>query len=149
MSAADILDLSGSLPSDLRPLLTGEWILASFGQTEEFDDTGIAVTDAPISQRMVIAVEVTDASAVEQRMLAWETSGLASADQLFRVRTDRQGTDSFMEGSYKTARIRYLNYPFAHSSIDYAIVTASNGKRYLVMTTSRQSMFGIIDTLLQ
>lgn len=82
-------------------------------------------------------------------MLDWETTGLASADLLFRIRTDRQGTETFMEGTYKTARIRYLNFPFAHSSIDYAVVTASNGKRYLVMTTSRQSMFWTVDTLLK
>lgn len=146
-AATDILGLADVLPAGFRPVLAGPWALVSFGQTEEFDDAGIAVMDAPASQRIVVVAEISDATAARQLLSQWESNGLASSAELFRVRPERQGTPSFVDGSYKTIPVRYLNFPYAHSSIDYAIVLASNGKNYLAFTTSRQSMFWVIDTL--
>jgi len=146
-TAGDLLDRSGTLPAGLRSVLAGDWKLASYGQAEVFDDAGVIITDPPIVQRMILAAEVADASAVNQLMTSWESSGLASADQLFSVPGNRRSLSVFSSGTYKTIPIRYMNFPYADTSIDYALVLASNGKSYLVFSTSRASMYWAIDTM--
>jgi hypothetical protein len=145
--ARNLLDLSGTLPPGLYTALAGDWILMSYGQQEVFDEAGTVFTDAPVTQRIIIVAEVSDASATNQLMTAWETSGLASADLLFGVSLERRGMPQFSSGSRMTIPLRYLNFPYADTSIDYGIVLASNGKNYLVITTSRESMYWVIDTL--
>ena len=76
-----------------------------------------------------------------------------SEDLKFLTTTDKSigytGTEvkEFLDTNYNGVSIRYKNFPYADKSVDYAIVTALNGKNYLVITGSREAMYGSIDKL--
>ena len=91
-----------------------------------------------------------DATAANQAMQSWETNGLASAIlDLAGFDKTKASTPTFSGGLYQQMPMRYQNYSYADQSIDYAVVLASNGRNYLVISTSRESMFYVIDQLTQ
>lgn len=83
-------------------------------------------------------------------MQAWEGSGFATAfAKLFQYNTAKQLIAGFSSGTYRQIPVRYQNFSYADQSLDYGIVTASNNKNYLVITSSRESLFFVIDQLMQ
>jgi hypothetical protein len=87
---------------------------------------------------------------VNQRVRAWEGAGLAqSAVGPFKADTAKALVPGFADGSHQGVPVRYWNFPAADISIDWAVVPASNGTNYLVISGSRQSAFFAIDRLLQ
>ena len=55
---------------------------------------------------------------------------------------EEPATEEFQDNTYKNVNIRYLNFSDPSLTLDYAIVGD-----YLVITTSRESMYGVIDRL--
>ncbi len=49
----------------------------------------------------------------------------------------------FIDNTYKNFDIRYMNFPFSTLTLDYAIVN-----NYLILTTSKEAMYVVIDRLL-
>jgi hypothetical protein len=139
-----------SIPPSLVSVFGTDWALLSFGQTEVFDAAGVKSESQTVLPKIVVIVEVNDASGARQAMQTWETAGLASASEpLFGNDVTKKIVPGFTEGVYKTIPVRYWNFPYADSSVDYAIVTASNNKNYLILSASRESMFFAIDQLMR
>ncbi len=127
-----------------------DWVVLSYGQQEQFDANGAKIENATTFPQIIIITELTDVSAANQVMTAWESAALASsADILFGYDFTKAIVSGFSSGTYRQIPIRYWNFPYADRSIDYAIVTASNNKSYLVLAGSREAAFFAIDQLMQ
>jgi hypothetical protein len=134
-----------AIPTALLDAVASEWTLATFGQTETFNAQGQAQTPTTPQGRTVIVVELADATAATSALASWEASSLVPSAASVLGYTPTQ--PALQQGSYKNIMVRYQNFPTADHSIDYATVLASNGKTYLIMSGSRQSMFATIDLL--
>lgn len=143
-------DAAMPMPTDLNASIGNDWALLAFGQSEAFDSTGIKTTDTNNGIRLVVVLELSDATKANQAMQAWENAGLASTSAaLMQYDTTQRVVSDFSGGTYRQIPIRYWNFPYADRSIDYAIVTASNNKNYLVLAGSREAAFFAIDQLMQ
>lgn len=151
-TAAQFLDimLDGGVPSELATTFASDWTLLAFGQTEAYNASGAADPGTPTATRLALVIELANASKANQALQAWEGAGLASAAAPFLgYDTTLRLVSGFSGGTYRQIAVRYWNFPYADRSIDYGIGLASNGKNYLVLTGSRQSMFFGIDQLMQ
>lgn len=139
-----------TVPADLKLALSSDWTVLSYGQSEQFDAQGQKVADAATKPRLVMISALQDATAANQAMQNWETNGLASVTlDIVGFDKTKASAPTFSSGSYQQISMRYQNYPYADQSIDYAVMLASNGRNYLVISTSRESMFYVIDQLIQ
>lgn len=139
--------LTPSLPeTTLASFLGADWATVTYGQTEQYTSAGALTTGT--ATRPVMIIEVTDATIARQQMLSWETSGLLdAASRLFGFDATKRKLDTFSDALHRTLPVRFINFPYADSSIDYAIVTASNNVNYLVIASSRESLFYVVDLL--
>ena len=152
-SAGDFLNISGwpsfSTPDAVSAVLAADSAWLRFGQTEVFDANGNPQTGT--AMRIVLVREVSGAAAAGTAVRTWEGASMSDdLSQVFGYDTAQVEADAvFHDATRGATSISYQNYPYADSSLDWAIVTASNGKSYLVIAGSRQSMFAAIDTLTQ
>ena len=122
-----------------------------YGQKENFDNEGQLKIEIVSERRLVIVSEITDTVLATQALSSWESS--MSEDLKLLITTDKsigyKGLEvkEFFDNNYNGVSIRYKNFSYADKSIDYAVVTASNGKSYLVISGSRESMYATIDKL--
>jgi hypothetical protein len=143
-------DTVGSLPSGLSGSLGTDWVLLAFGQSEAFDSTGTQTTVSGTELRLILIAEVTDVAKANRALIDWETTGLASVSaQLMALNTTNRIVSAFSSGTYRETQVRYWNFPYADHSVDYAIVSASNNRKYLVLAASREAAFFAIDQLQQ
>ena len=131
---------------ELTSVLEGESIVLLYGQKELFDSNGQAKVNM-VEGRIVFINEVNGESQATQTMNSWEVVMTNDLSDVFSLSGKSQVITSFSGNYYRGVDVRYRNYPFADRSIDYAIVQASNGKSYLVLTNSRESIYGVIDKL--
>jgi len=142
--------MTDTAPVSLQEALGSDWTVLAYGQKEVFDANGMKLDTAGTTARVVLIAEVTNASGAGQAMTAWEGSALASsADMLLGYDFAKAIVNEFSAGTYRSLQVRYRNFPYADSSIDYAVITASNNKNYLILSASRESMFFVIDQLMQ
>lgn len=137
--------LFSAIPTALLDSVASEWALGVFGQTETFTPQGQTQQLSTPQGRTSIVVELANVTTATAALTSWESSSLVSNAASVLGYTPTQ--PALQQGSYKNITVRYQNFPTANYSVDYAIVLASNGKSYLVMTGSRQSMFAVIDQL--
>ena len=147
-----LVSLFADVPLNIESALIGsggnEGILLAYGQTELFDAAGQPRSGN--EKRPILVFEIDDATRTNQQMQAWESAGFAtSATGPFDVDTSKAIVQGFASGSHSGISVRYWNFPYADRSIDWGIVLASNGKNYLVIAGSRQSVFFAIDRLLE
>jgi hypothetical protein len=141
---------NGTAPQNLRDALLQDWAALPYGQKEQFDANGSPVTSTNARVRLILIGEAGNASGANQAMSEWETTGLvAHLANLLGIDPAKAAIGTFSSGTYRTTAIRYQNFPYADTSIDWAIVSASNGKNYLVIASSRESIFFAIDQLMQ
>ena len=68
--------------------------------------------------------------------------------KLFNLDPKKATSEVFLDNIYSGTDIRYRNFPFADSSIDYAIVSLPKfNANYFVLTNSRESIYSAIDLL--
>lgn len=77
----------------------------------------------------------------------WETNISSNIKVLFALDIDRAASVDFLDNAYQNVAIRYRNFPDPLKTIDYAVITAANGDKYLVFTNSREHIYAIIDNL--
>ena len=149
-SLADFLGGIGlTVPSDLKAALGSDWVVLSFGQTEKYDQAGQKSTNSTTEPRMVLISVLQDASKANQAMQAWEGAGLKDLNDVFGFDKTKASVATFSDGSYRQVAIRYQNYPYSDQSLDYAVVLGTNGRNYLVVSSSKQSMLFAIDQLMR
>lgn len=135
------------VPQQVLDSLGGEAVVLAYGQKEIFNQNGQLNTTAPVGTRTVIVAEVRDASSATQGITAWEPTMTEAFRQLFVLNPAQQPNPDFMDNTYQGAAIRFRNFPNADRSIDIGVVSATNGKSYLVIAGSRESMFAASDSL--
>lgn len=133
-------------PQNVKDNLGNESLALLFVQSEFFDTKGqIKISD--LERRFALVVEVKDAFLLSQAVNEWEATIANEISSLWNINKSKQGSITFLDNTYRGASIRYKNFPYSDRSIDYAIVTALNGKSYLVVTGSREAMYATIDKL--
>ena len=144
-SAHDILvALAGEDPSGTTSSIGDDWALLVYGQTEQFDGTGMLIANAPTSRRLIFIAEAKDSIALKDAFRSWESSSLTTALSAPFSFNPTLATKGFGDGSYLQQSLRYINFPYPDRSVDYVIVSAKNGKSYLIIAGSRESMFAVI-----
>ncbi len=135
------------MPQQVRDSLGGEALLVAYGQKEFFGPTGIINPTVQPKPRAVMIFEVKDQSSALQALTAWETTMSTAFSKIFGLDLTTQLDPNFLDNTHQGSAIRYRNFPWADKSIDYGIISAVNGKAYLVIAGSRESMFASIDKL--
>lgn len=119
-------------------------------QKELFNVQGKEISsnfDTTEVRRLALVVRVTNAEQARKIMLGWETTLPQDLQNLFTFPVFSEQS-SFSPSSHRNVAVRYMNFSTPDYSIDYAVVTAKNNDDYLVISNSREQMFGIIDVLL-
>lgn len=94
-----------------------------------------------------LIVRVTDGSRINSNLNIWETRMPYDLQALFSLDTSRAALANFLDNTYQGTSIRYRNFPNPLETIDYAVVMATNGSQYLLLTSSRDHIYKLIDNL--
>lgn len=123
-------NLDITIPENVLGVVTPDYTLFLYGQ-----DGG---------NRLGIAVEMDQSETLVQDLKEWEETMVADLRPMLLSNEVPAGfTEEFQDNLYQGTAIRYMNFPTPDLSLDYAII---NNK--LIITTSRESMYAVIDTLL-
>jgi hypothetical protein len=88
--------------------------------------------------------EIIEREILEAALKDWEYTMPEDLKPIFLDQEfGEPATEAFQDGLYKGVNIRYLNFTNSTLSIDYALVG-----NYFVITTSKESMFKVIDGVL-
>ncbi|MEX2090530.1 MAG: hypothetical protein WD989_00120 [Candidatus Paceibacterota bacterium] len=136
-----------SVPQQVLDALSVESLMLAYGQRELFNQGGQINPAAPSEERLVVIAEIRDLSFANQGMSGWEPTMAADLREIFTLNPAKQSSQEFMNNTYQGVAIRYKNFPNPDRSIDHGIVNATNGRSYIVITNSRESMFAAIDVL--
>lgn len=138
-----------TLPTPLSTAVGPDRAWLVFGQNELYGTTGQLLSASTVEARAVAVYELTGVSAARQAMQAWEMDTMSQDLAGVLGYNAAKAAPSFVGGTYKNMTVRYKNFPYPDHALDWSVVTGSNGKSYLVIAGSRQSMFAAIDGLLQ
>lgn len=94
-----------------------------------------------------LLIELSDPVAAFTAMGNWEGTMAQGLKDVFLLNPAKAASTTFLDNTYNSVAIRYRNFPDPNKTTDYAVVTASNGKAYLVLANSREHMYFIIDKI--
>ncbi|MEK7138649.1 MAG: hypothetical protein AAB799_00515 [Patescibacteria group bacterium] len=137
-------------PIELKDYITDSLTVA-YGQSESFNKDGSINFTSPSQgfNKVSFVAKVKDKASVETVMKNWEsTAPSALAKYLSIGNISNEASVNFLDNSYRSTVIRYKNFPFPDITVDYAVVEAA-GQSYLVISGSRESMYSVIDVLLE
>ena len=137
--AKPVQQLIDNMGSDYKVLL--------YGQKEIFDSNGQLKINPAVEKRLVFINEVKDALTAVQLGKNWEASMNEDFRPIFEFDPKKKESVDFSNNFYGGFPIRYKNFKYADRSIDYAIVSVSNGKSYLIIAGSREAIYATIDKL--
>ena len=130
------------LPEEIKPFVENQGIYLSLMKKATGDYSyGFAVK---------LTIAETDSLAPDQATMAlgrWEMNIATNIKTLFDLDIDKAASVDFADNTYQGVAIRYRNFPNPLKTIDYVVVTAANGDKYMVFTNSREHMYAIIDNL--
>ncbi len=95
------------------------------------------------SGRLGLILEINDTQAVQEILLGWEQTMTKELVNLYldnSLNFENASSESFIENIYSGVSIKYVNFPFPDSALEYAIA----GNK-LIFSTSKNSMFTLID----
>jgi len=142
-----VTKLALKIPGELVSNFGNDSAMFIYGQKESFDSNGNLLVGVATPNRIVIVAELKNPSGVSQAAIAWETTLSSDLKTLFGLGSANKNQPGFLDNSYRNTSIRYRNFPYANNTIDYAIVSAFNGKTYFVVADSREAIFAVIDKL--
>jgi len=145
----DMFDMDLTIyPSGLKNNVVDSATLV-YGLLEIFNEDGTIDFDAQDLKKTAFVARINDATGVATMMKDWElTIAEDLADYLLIADTSKESSVNFLDNTYRGVSIRYKNFPFPDTTVDYAIVSAA-GQNYLVIAGSREAMFATIDALLE
>ncbi len=144
VSVPQLLDKFNIKPVELMNQFGENSAVLVYGQKEAFDSKGQVMLNASPSRRLVLVAELSPASTVSVPFMAWEKTIVNDLSTIFGIdRSKSKG--NFLDNSYLGTPIRYKNFSYPDRSIDYGIVTTLSGKKYLIITSSREAMFEVLD----
>lgn len=128
-------------PTELSSWIKNNNIVFLYGQMENFNSPGST------NKRVVFIVEIKDPAKVSETMKNWETTMADNLKNFFDIDPSKEASVPFLSNEYRTAKIRYKNFPLPDRTIDYAIVSSLTGRYYLILTNSRESIYSPIDKI--
>lgn len=131
-----------SYPPALQTALGQNYKFLLYGQKESFDSKGRPVTDVVAGSRLVMVSEIASSSA--DILQGWESTMSNDLSKVMNI-TPTKNSGPFLTTVYNGASVRYKNFSYPDHSIDYALIQY-NGKTYLVIAGSRESMFATINS---
>lgn len=132
----------------LENLDSNEWMIAAYGQKESFDSKGLITFNETPKPKIVIAAKIFDLILLRSALNNWESAMAADLKNLFGLDLKKATSEVFLDNIYSGVNIRYRNFPFASSTIDYALVNlAKFNTDYLILAGSREGVYSIIDLL--
>ncbi|MEK7659387.1 MAG: hypothetical protein AAB338_01905 [Patescibacteria group bacterium] len=132
----------------LENLDSNEWIIAAYGQKESFDSRGLLTFNETPKPKIVFAAKIFDLILLRSALNNWESAMAADLKNLFDFDSKKATSETFLNNIYSGADIRYRNFPFADSTINYALVNlAKFNTDYFILTGSRESIYSTIDLL--
>ena len=91
-----------------------------------------------------MVVEANNPNNVKEQAKYWEATMAEDLKNMFLFKKPGEPTTkSFKNNTYKSVLIRYINFPNPDLTIDYAIIN-----NLFILSTSRESMYNIIDRLI-
>lgn len=137
-----------TLPALLQDYIVDSAVLV-YGQSEVFSEDGSANFNVPNLKKMAFVARIRDVVAVEMAMKDWESTIAEDlADYMLIADTSKEKSVDFLDNVYRSVAIRYQNFPFPDTTVDYAVVKTA-GQNYLIIAGSRETMYAAIDVLLE
>jgi len=130
-------------PAELKNYVKENNLILLYGQEELFDQTKQGKNE----KRLVLVTEVSDVNRTMEIVRIWEETMAADFKDLLGLDLSKPATATFLDNERQGAKIRYKNFPLPDKSIDYSIVTSLTGRRYLIITNSRESMYSPADRI--
>ncbi len=94
-----------------------------------------------------LLIELSDPVAALTAMGSWEGTMAQGLKDVFLLNPTKVASTNFLDNTYNGVAIRYKNFPDPSKTVDYAVITASNGEIYLVLANSREHIYSIIDKI--
>lgn len=94
-----------------------------------------------------IIAKIQNIAGLDSALKGWEASISTDLDQIFGLDVSKAATVEFLNNTYQGLTIKFRNFPDPNKTIDYAIITVSNGDNYLVLTNSREHIYSLIDKM--
>ena len=143
----DILDKFGiKYPQALEGIIKDSKAIFLYGQQEVFG-SGENSGELNSIKGLVFIVEISSGESATKVLKDWELSLPQDFSKIFRIDPLKESTKEFLNNNRQGVLIRYKNFPLPDRSVDYAIVPSLSGRRYLVITNSRESMYSPIDKI--
>lgn len=147
-SFADIMDkFLISYPAQLKTNLGAESVVLLYGQKEMFTAKGLPDTSATNVKKLIFVTEVNDLAMAASISQVWEPTMVNGFKGIFGLDTKKAASKTFLSNSYRETDIKYMNFTYPDKSLDYTAFLASNNKLYLIISNSREAVYGIIDKL--
>ncbi len=141
-AATDIIDGYGlRIPEQIRPDIT-DLNLVWHGQSEI-----LSAQPIPERSRFGLVAKLRSIAGAPASLRAWEQTISADLDRYLRIERFGPAAEqpAWHDSDYRGIQIRYANFPLADQSIDYVILS---GENLLLIATSREGMYGLIDAAL-
>lgn len=138
---------AGELLKNLDP---NEWLLVAYGQQEMFDQNGLLTLGQAPKIKLGLIAKAIDVISLRSTLNGWEPTMTDDLKGFFGINLTKATSEAFFDNIYGGTDVRYRNFPYADSSIDYAIVNLSQfNLNYFVLTNTRESIYSAIDLLQQ
>jgi len=125
-----ILALNINIPENILSAIAGDYTLFLYKQDE--------------GSRLGIVIEMGESETLVQDLNDWENTIIDDLNQLLLTEDILNAhSEEFGDKIYNETYIRYMNFPTPALTLDYGIVSGN-----LIIATSRESMFMVIDKLL-
>ena len=149
LSFLDMLDMDLTIyPTSLNDNIVDS-IVTVYGQSEMFDKNGSVNLNTQNLKKTAFVARIKDVAAVELMIKDWElTIAEDLADYLLIEDISKEESVNFLDNTYRSALIRYKNFPFPDVTVDYAVVEVAE-QNYLIITGSREAMYATMDVLLE
>lgn len=140
-----------SIPEGLlENLAPNEWFLVAYGQKELFDQNGLLTFNQTPKVKLGLIAKATNPILLRSALNGWEITLTDDLKDFFGVNLTKATSEAFLDNIYGGTNVRYRNFPYADSSIDYAIINLPQfNLDYFVLTNSRESIYSAIDLLRQ
>jgi hypothetical protein len=143
-ASVSLLDLIVS-SQDISDVLGDDALTLLYNQSLAFDTSGEILSVR--ENRIVFVNEIINTGSLFDTLRLWEADMPNDFKEIFDLDLARQSDTVFTGTAYNTVPVRFINFPYPDRSVDYAVVSAANGKNYLVVSNSRESIFATIDIL--
>lgn len=133
----------------LESLDQGEWKLFLYGQSEVFSSQGAPTfLTAESMPKLGLVAKSLNPTALRSGSNNWEATITNDLKTLFDLDPNKATSQLFLDNFYRDTAIRYRNFPFADKSIDYGIADLIQfDASYYILTSSRESIYSLIDLL--